>query len=181
MSPALLGPPESDRAKSLRDLTGQELGEPSTAVTRLARIVRDAWRRPLWRLSPGDLAALMVEGLALRWAVPLALEKLRLRPAVMSWGFSGDLLCRVLKLPPSFWRDWPALRDAAEEIARDAESLAGEKIPEMAFQNALKVFRGEPETPEPAPEPVRPAKRKPAKRPSRKARLPASKRRKGGH
>lgn len=131
--------------------------------------MREAWRKPLWRLSPGDLAALMVEGLGLRWAVPLALEKLRLRPTVMSWGFTGDLLCRVLKLPPGFWKDWPALRSVAEEIANDAGPLVGERIPELAFQNALKTFRGEGEDAAPAPAPAR-ARRQARKLPGRKAR-----------
>lgn len=121
--------PDIDIRKSLAELD-PDAWAPEALDEAAWPIARRCAHRPLRRLSPAELRALIQQGLALRFVVPAALGKLADNPFLEAQDYPGDLLTAVLEADTRFWVDnealwWdvmPILEQAVEVINRRVEA-----------------------------------------------------------
>jgi hypothetical protein len=119
----------TDSARTLEELDGEQWEEPGDRATSL---VRDAHRLrtvPIGSLSVGDLRLLLGQRIGVEWLVPVALEHLRQDPFAGEM-YQGDLLNAVLRSGSEYWNEHPtetmtlwSVRQALEELRDEAEKL----------------------------------------------------------
>lgn len=145
--------PPFDMRKPLLELE-PNLYEQAGGDDDRAMVLRRLGNKPVRRLSPAELRELIARHLALRFTVPLAIERLTDDPFLEAQRYPGDLLTAVLEADTRFWVDhedlwWtmiPVLEKAVqainEHVAREehADYLPWHLGDE--FMAALLHFRG---------------------------------------
>lgn len=87
--------------------------------------------RPARRLNPAELYLLLQQGIALEFAVPLAVDRLDSDPFAEAGGRPGGLLTAILEAPVSFWIEHETLWHAVIGILERAVSqIAAQARPE---------------------------------------------------
>lgn len=144
--------PPFDTRKSLLELAPGLYDEISGDDDR-TMVLRRLGNKPARRLSPAELRELIARHMALRFTVPLAIERLADDPFLEAQRHPGDLLTAVLEADTRFWIDhedlwWamiPLLEKAVEIInARMAQEERADYLPWHLgdeFMAALLHFR----------------------------------------
>jgi len=105
-----------------------ELEDPDWDPTRYDDAAQRLCAKPLRRLQPGELFCLIQQGCALRFTVPLAVDRLETDPLLAAAHHPGDLLVAVLEVPSAFWVDraelWARAAAVVGEIAGRAQEAA---------------------------------------------------------
>jgi hypothetical protein len=145
--------PDIDMRKPLAELD-PETWAPESLDESAWPVARRCAHKPLRRLTPAELRALVQHGLALRHVVPVAVDKLAGDPFLTAQDYPGDLLTAVLEADTRFWVDhedlwWsviPILEHAMEIIEeRVAREERADYLPWHLgddFMAALLHFRG---------------------------------------
>jgi hypothetical protein len=98
-----------DRNRTLQELEGADWGEPdfhSSVVINVHRLRRV----PLKDFLIEDMRLMISQQVGLSYVVPLAIEQLTDDPLAEGDFYAGDLLCAVLRISDTFWRQHPAWR-----------------------------------------------------------------------
>jgi hypothetical protein len=109
--------------KTLQELDGQDWGEPTFQSTLVIECHR-LRRVPLKNFTADDLGRLIGQKFSLDYLVPLALMQLIDDPFAGDM-YSGDVLDRLLRLPPDFWQGHPDLRQSLKTVIAKALGLIG--------------------------------------------------------
>lgn len=80
---------------------------------------------PLENLTVENLCFLIVQGLGLKFLLPLAINHLSENPFVSGDRYDGDLLGAVLQIKKQFWQGNLDLYQKVESILQDAEAVEG--------------------------------------------------------
>jgi hypothetical protein len=127
-----MNPPIFDRSKTLEELEEEDWGDPpfsSHVVTESHRLRKV----PVEQLRIEDLRLLIGQSIGLEYLVPIALEKLEHDPWASGDFYKGDLLQKVMRLPPAFWRTHQELVDGLlvifGELRQCRELLEDELLP----------------------------------------------------
>ena len=113
-----------DRRKSLRELEGDDWGEPNFKSS-LVETCHRLRRVPLADFRTEDLRIMIGQKIGLFFLVPIALEKLEDDPMAEGHSYSGDLLNAVLGVPATFWSVHTDKREVLRRIvAKTKEVLA---------------------------------------------------------
>ena|SRR5438876_11047131 len=92
----------AERARSLEELEGVELGPPSVD-SYLVHTIHRLHKKPIGEFTVEDLRIMIGQGRGLPFLVPLALDSLDLDPFAEGDFYEGDLLKAVLSVGTSFW------------------------------------------------------------------------------
>jgi len=106
----------SDSSKSLQELEGVDLGEP-TFDSHLVLDCHRLYRVPIAEFTPEDFRLMIGQQIGLPYLVPTALELLAQDPMISGDLYEGDLLETVLRADSRFWIAQPELRTVASQIA----------------------------------------------------------------
>ncbi len=120
----------------------------------LAAVAQRLAPKPVRRLTPAELHALLVRNLCLAHTAPLALERLSDDPFLEAAQYPGDLLTALLESDYRFWSEQPELWAAAIEVLETAVGLITRRMEQEErgdylpwhlgddFMAALVHFRG---------------------------------------
>ncbi len=106
-------------------------------ATPLIKRCHELRTKPLRDLTVEDLRILIVQQIALRRLVPLALDRLRLDPLVEADCYPGDLLASVLRADASVW-EWSP--DLTVEMRKLAEGLRERTDLDRELRELIKTF-----------------------------------------
>src|SRR5690348_3372567 len=135
---------EEQRNKTLRELEGQDWGEPNFP-SHLVATCHALRRKPLRDFTVEDLRIMIGQNFSLNYLIPLAIEHLRRDPLSAGDYYPGDLLAAVLLVEPGFWQEQPQLRKAVQEIVDPLtpfpEDLYVSRSLRRSLQQALQTFQ----------------------------------------
>lgn len=146
-------PMDFDIYKSLIELEPEQW-DPDSLSPLQAQMALKLAGKPLRKLAPPELEALIAENLGLPFLVPLAVERLREEPFLQAARHPGDLLTTVMEVDLRFWLErydlWLTMIEILEEAVRQInariEAEGREKyLPWHLgddFMGALLHFRG---------------------------------------
>lgn len=111
-----------DRDRSLAWLEGENWGTPEfdSYVVRTSHALR---RKPLRDLTAEEIRLALGQPPfepSLPYLVPLALELLKDDPLLAVASYDGDLLRNLLRIPESYWAQWPEQKAEATRLAEEA-------------------------------------------------------------
>ena len=107
---------DSSLARTLSELEGLSLQEPSETDTALVRMCLALMRVPLGQMTSENLRMLIGQEIGLKYLVPIALRKLAFDPFADGDLYAGDLLKVVVEVSPAFWVVEPTLRRALDDV-----------------------------------------------------------------
>ena len=107
---------DSSLTRTLAELEGLSLQEPSETDTALVRMCLALMRVPLGQMTTENLRMLIGQEIGLKYLVPIALRKLALDPFADGDFYCGDLLKVVVGVSPAFWAAEPTLRRALDDV-----------------------------------------------------------------
>lgn len=125
-----------DIHRSLLELD-PETWQPDALEADIWPVAQRIASRPVRKLSPADLEWLLSNQLCLRYAVPLAMDRLAQDPFLQAARHSGDLLTAVLEVDSRFWLDnyewWLEMAGILEQALRlvteKMQAEGGEYLP----------------------------------------------------
>jgi len=126
--------------KCLQELDGQDWGEAPDDASYLVCECHRLRRVPLKDLTVGNLRVMIGQDIGLEHLMPLTLERLSLDPLAEGDFYGGDLLQKVLSVPPEFWAKNPDWADEVSTIAERAIALCA-CSPEAADRTIPEVIR----------------------------------------
>lgn len=126
-----------DRSQSLEKIEGQAWPRDDFQ----SHVVQETQRLrkiPVEALTIEDLRLLIGQKIALRYLVPIAIEKLIENPFVEGNYYRGDLLTSVVSIPQSFWDQHPELNNDMVDLAREVCQVHELLVKELL--SGLKLF-----------------------------------------
>jgi len=109
----------STSSKSLMELEGSPVREPTETDTPLVQTCLQLMRIPLEQLTTESLRLLIGQQIGLIFLMPLALDRLETDAFAAGDLYVGDLLHAVVRAPPKFWAAQPQLRSRLDHIVMD--------------------------------------------------------------
>jgi len=112
-----------DILKSLQELDNKNLPISNFESHLVDECIR-LYKLPLSNLSIENLRLLIGQNIGLKFLVPIALSELESNPLSEGDLYAGDLLESLIKLPSSFWQQFPDYNNRIVEIKITIESIA---------------------------------------------------------
>jgi hypothetical protein len=127
------------RKSSLADLLPERYGgDQSTANdTPLARRCNALLKKPLDAFQAEDLRVMILQGIAIEYLVPMALDLLENDPLVKGDYYPGDLLNAVLSVTPSYWTMKPTDSERLDLVVSRMTIIPEE------LEESLRQYRSE--------------------------------------
>ncbi|MFC5452549.1 contact-dependent growth inhibition system immunity protein [Paenibacillus aestuarii] len=108
-----------DLNKSLEEIDGENWGDLDKGATGLIRKCLALRRKPLKDFTNDDLTRMISQKIALKYLVPIAIERLVDNPLNSGDYYRGDLLCSILKVNLDFWKENLELQEEFDMIVLD--------------------------------------------------------------
>ena len=107
---------DSGLTRTLAELEGLSLQEPSETDIALVRMCLALMRVPVGQMTTENLQVLIGQEIGLKYLLPIALRNLALDPFAEGDFYSGDLLKVVVGVSPALWAAEPTLRRALDDV-----------------------------------------------------------------
>jgi hypothetical protein len=126
-----------DRSKSLQELEGVDWGDPGSAETPMIGRVLALRRKPLERLSNGEVRLAVGQRVGFPLILALALDRLRADPLIEADYYPGDVLAALVRLDEKDWAGKDDLRARLAELFTRAMESSSEDAD--AFRASLEL------------------------------------------
>lgn len=127
----------TDFSLSLEELTGLKEGDPEDAPTPMAAAIMRSWKKPMNKLSDGEIGRLVVQHYGYPYLLDLLWPKLKADPLFDGGYYPGDVLSNLIRAVPDIWadrQDYKAELDALYRRALDRPDDEND-----AFRESLQV------------------------------------------
>jgi len=130
-----------DFSRSLQELEASDWGDPEADDTPMVKTVYAIRRKPLHRLTNGELRLALSQRVGEPFVVFLALDRLENDPLLDGDFYRGDILAALIRRTnPSVWDSYPELKAKLTEIYQRALTAPADET--ESFRESLGLPSG---------------------------------------